>query len=157
MFIRLGAGTIAILLAASAGAAPQPRGSDCLASLELPQKSFRRLDGLGLKFAFAWVDDIESKVLGGYSPFDLFIVTGRIFSPFELPRGTLERAAFERLSAPNQNIERTGPLRVPNSFSPAQPPALRFNNAGATYQLRVLAVKASRMGDDAVTIQVCRS
>ena len=137
--------------------APQGR-DECLPVRDLAQKSFARLDGLGVKFAFVWVDDIQSKFVGGYDPFDVFVVTGRIYSPFEMSSGKLERPAFERLSRPSRNIERFGPPSVPSSFPRDRPPALRFTSGGAAYELRVSAVQPARFGGEGVvTYQVCRS
>jgi hypothetical protein len=146
----------ALLMAALAVQPPAQPGGDCLPVMDLAQKSFARVEGLGLKFTFVWIDDIGTTLVGGYDPFDMFVVTGRIYSPFEMPNGRLERAAFERLSAPSRNIERFGPLRVPASFSRQRPPTLRFVYGGSRYQVRTIAVKPSRFGDDQVAIQVCR-
>jgi hypothetical protein len=146
----------ALLMAALVVQPPAQSAGDCLPVMDVPQKSFARVEGLGLKFAFVWIDDIGTTLVGGYDPFDLFVVTGRIYSPFEMPTGRLERAAFERLSTPSRNIERFGPLRVPPSFSPRQPPTLRFVYGSSRYQVRMMAVKPSRFGDDRVTLQVCR-
>jgi hypothetical protein len=141
----------------SGALAPQGR-DECLPARDLAQKSFARLDGLGVKFAFVWVDDIRSKFVGGYDPFDVFVVTGRIYSPFEMATGKLERPAFERLSRPGRNIERFGPLSVPSSFPRGRPPALRFTSGGAAYELRVRAVQPARFGGEGVvTYQVCKA
>lgn len=156
MTFRMGvaAGLMALALAAQPSA---QRTGNCLAARDLPQKTFLRLDGLDLKFAFVWVDDIQSKFVGGYDPFDLFVVVGRVYSPFEMSSGKLERGAFERLSRPGRNLERFGPLTVPASFAPREPPTLRFTSGSDRYQVRAIGVKPARFGgDDVVTIQVCR-
>jgi hypothetical protein len=152
------AGLLAMALAVpgSSQQAVQQR-STCLPARDLAQKMFLRLDGFDLKFTFVWVDDIRSKFVGGYYPFEVYVVTGRVYTPFEMQSGKLERAAFQRLSRPSRNIERFGPLTVPPQFSPSQPPALNFVSGTARYQVRVVGVKPSRFGgEDTVTIQVCR-
>ena len=156
MTFRIGvaAGLIAMTLAAQPSAR---RKATCLPARDLPQKTFMRLDGLDLKFTYVWVDDIQSKFVGGYDPFDLFVVVGRVYSPFEMSSGKLERGAFERLSRPGRNLERFGPLTVPASFPPREPPTLRFTSGSGRYQVRTIGVKPARFGgDDIVTIQVCR-
>jgi len=136
---------------------PPSRRAECLPARDLSQKSFVRIDGLGLKFAFVWVDDIQSKLVGGYDPFDVFVVTGKIYSPFEMATGKLERDAFERLTKPGRNIDRFGPLTVPSAFPRGQAPTLRFATASGKYQVRLTAVKPARFGgEDLVTYQVCR-
>jgi hypothetical protein len=156
MRIRL---TVVGALAMTAAVAAQvpARRSNCLPPADLTQKSFVRIDGLGLKNTFVWVDDIQSKFVGGYDPFDVFVVTGKLYSPFEMSAGKLERSAFDRLSRPNKNIDRFGPFRVPASFAPAQPPTFRFSVDSKPYTLRTPTVKPARFGgEDIVTIQVCR-
>ena len=133
------------------------RRPNCLAPIDLAQKSFARIDGLGLRNTFIWVDDIQSKFVGGYDPFDVFVVTGKLYSPFQMPTGKLERRAFERLSQPDKSISRFGPFRVPASFSQSQPPTFRFTVDSKPYQLRTPAVKPGRFGGEGmVTIQLCR-
>jgi hypothetical protein len=160
MRFRIGAaaGLLAVALAAQPSAQPAAqRNGNCLPARDLPQKTFQRVDGLDLKFAFVWVDDIQSNFVGGYDPFDLFVVVGRVYSPFEMASGKLERGAFERLSRPGRNLERFGPLTVPASFPPRQPPTLRFTSGSGRYQVRAIGVKPARFGgEDLVTIQVCR-
>jgi hypothetical protein len=148
----------ATMMMAVVPAAQTPaRRLNCLAAIDLPQKSFVRVDGLGLRNTYIWVDDIQAKFVGGYDPFDLFIVTGKLYSPFEMSAGKLERPAFDRLSRPNRNIDRFGPFRVPASFSSSQPPSFRFTVDSKAYQLRTPVVKPARFGgEDIVTIQVCR-
>jgi hypothetical protein len=147
---------IAMVLMAPAGQAPSPR-VNCLNEMMVPQKSFARIDGPGLKFTYVWVDAIQSKLVGGYDPFDVFIVTGKLFTPFEMATGTLDRAAFERLSKPSRNIERFGPFRIPAGISPNSPPAFRFSVDSKPRQLRATAVKLARFGGQSqVAIQVCR-
>jgi hypothetical protein len=156
MIVPSGLSAAAILVALFAVQAPTSRGSDCLRTMDLAQKSFARVDGLGLKFTFVWIDDIPTTLVGGYEPFDIFVVTGRIYSPFEMSTGRLERSAFERLSAPSRNIQRFGPFKVPASFPAPQPPTFRFTYGADRYVVRTIAVKPSRFGEDLVTIQVCR-
>jgi hypothetical protein len=147
---------IALMLMAPAGQAPSRRVS-CLNEVDVPQNSFARIDGPGLKFTYVWVDAIQSKLVGGYDPFEVFVITGKLYSPFEMATGTLDRAAFERLSRPSRNIERFGPFRVPVSISSNQPPVFRFSADSRPFQLRTTGVKVSRFGGQSVaTIQVCR-
>ena len=85
------------------------------------------------------------------------MVTGKLYSPFEMPAGKLERPAFERLSKPGRGMERFGPFNVPASFPANTPPTLRFTSDSKNYQVRVIAVKPARFGgEDNVTLQVCR-
>lgn len=155
VYPALHAGVVAVTLL-SGVLAPQGR-DECLPARDLAQKSFARIDGLGVKFAFVWIDDIRSKFVGGYDPFDLFVVTGRIYSPFEMATGKLERPAFERLSRPSRNIERFGPFTVPSGFPRDRPPAFRFTSGGADYVLRVVSVQPARFGGEGVmSYQVCK-
>jgi hypothetical protein len=147
----------ALVMTVSLGFQSSPGRAECLPARDLPQKSFARIDGLGLKFAFVWVDDIQSRFVGGYDPFDVFVVTGKIYSPFEMATGKLERGAFDRLTKPGRNIDRFGPVSVPTTFPKGQPPTLRFATASGKYQVRLMAVKPARFGgDDVMTFQVCR-
>lgn len=149
----------AVVLAATAlaGVELQRSRDECMPPRDLAQKSFARIDGLDLKFAFVWADDIQSKFVGGYDPFDVFVVTGRIYSPFEMSSGKLERPAFERLSRPSRNIERFGPFSVPTALPRDRPAAFGFESGGARYELRVTAVRPARFGGEGVmTYQVCR-
>ena len=136
----------AVVLAATAlaGVELQRSRDECLPPRDLAQKSFARIDGLDVKFAFVWVDDIQSKFVGGYDPFDVFVVTGRIYSPFEMASGKLERPAFERLSRPSRNIERFGPF-PPAALPRDRPAAFRFDSGGAPYELRVTAVRPAAL------------
>ena len=59
--------TAVALTAALTGQSASSR-AECLPSRDLAQKSFARIDGLGLKYTFVWVDDIQSKLVGGYNP-----------------------------------------------------------------------------------------
>jgi hypothetical protein len=150
-------GIAVVLLATALAAQPRgPRDSECLPAKNLPQKSFMRVDGLGLRFTFVWIDEIRSRFMGGYEPFDMYVVTGRVYSPFEMATGKLERPAFERLSAPSRNIQRFGPFSVPGTIAAERPPMLPFTYGAQRYQLRTIAVNASRFEDDSVTIQICR-
>jgi hypothetical protein len=149
---------VSAVLALTVAPFPQSASSrvDCLPARDLAQKSFARIDGLGLRFTFVWVDDIQSKLVGGYDPFDLFVVAGKLYSPFEMSSGKLERSAFERLSG-GKGIDRFGPFKVPASFAANQPPTFPFTSESKKYQLRATAVKPARFGgEDLVTIQVCR-
>jgi hypothetical protein len=147
---------ITVILLAPAAQSPSRRVS-CQNEMNVAQKSFARIDGPGLKFTYVWVDAIQSKLVGGYDPFDVFIVTGKLYSPFEMRTGTLDRAAFERLSKPGRNIERFGPFRVPASISSSQPAVFRFSVDSKPYQLRTTGVKVSRFGGESgATIQACR-
>jgi hypothetical protein len=147
---------IAVMLLAPAAQSPSRRVS-CQKEMDVAQKSFARIEGPDLRFTYVWVDTIQSKLVGGYDPFDVFIVRGKLYSPFEMSTGTLDRAAFERLSRPGRNIERFGPFRVPASISSNQPAVFRFSVDSKPYQLRTTGVRVSRFGGQSVaTIQACR-
>jgi hypothetical protein len=109
--------------------------------------------------AFAWVDNIDSQFFGGYAPFDIYVLVGRIYPPFSTTAGRLTRDAFMRLSdsKADLNNDRTGPLRVPSKFGRDNRLTPAFSIGKSRFFLRVVRVQTDRGGDnERVTVQVCR-
>jgi hypothetical protein len=139
--------------AAKPGAPMQARvqkvAAGCSPSVAIPDESFQSLQGV--RDATVWVDDIDSGLSGRFSPFEVYVVTGKVYAPFQLKQGKLGRDAFRKLTSGNYNAQRFGPLVVPTSGTGQLP----FVQDGRQYTLRVLGVTASTFNRDTLTVQVC--
>ena len=129
-------------------------------SFSVKNKTYQRLsssdtlsDAL-LQNAYLWVDDIESKILGGWNPFKIYVVVGRIYPPFGSPTGKLARNDFERLiTRDNVNNELFGPLQVPSQWQTT--PKLTFKVGQSEFYLEVVQVQSVLVGDDSVEFRLC--
>jgi hypothetical protein len=137
---------------APAGAAAQ--GARCGSPTRIPQGSFQAL-GDAAPFAYVWVDDIVSRLTGGFNPFDVYVVTGSVAPPFQAPSGRMNRGAFLSLTKGRYGVSLFGPVKVSDATGGL--PSLPFNTAKGQFSLRVVQVHAVRFGDgNAVTVQLCR-
>lgn len=123
----------------------------CGTPFRVAQKSFKRLDA---KNAYVWVDDIESGIRRGYSPFQIAVVVGSAYPPFRADEGRLERSAFESFVKGAYGITRTnGTVSEAAVKSGA---AVSFTSAKQAFVLRVVSVNTSMGGEDAVMLKLCR-
>jgi hypothetical protein len=127
----------------------QKAASACGPSITMPDESFQALQGV--RDTTVWVDDIDSGLSGRFNPFQVFVVTGKVYAPFQLKQGKLGRDAFQKLTSGNYNAQRFGPLNVPSSGTGQ----LSFVQDGRPYVLRVLRVAPSTFNRDTITVQLC--
>jgi hypothetical protein len=127
-------------------------GPGCSERIVVPDESFRALQGGGLRDASVWVDDIDTGLFGGYQPFNVFVVTGRLYAPFQLAEGKLGRDNFVKFTAKNYNTVTQGPLVVSMEHPQGQ---LGFVQDDRRYSLRVVEVQTSTFNRDAIIVQVC--
>ena len=136
-------------VAPSMQARAQKTAGGCGPSVTMPDESFQALQGV--RDTTVWVDDIDSGLSGRFSPFQVFIVTGKVYAPLQLKQGKLGRDAFQKLTTGNYNTQRFGPLVVPSSGKGQ----LSFVQDGRPYTLRVLGVASSTFNRDTITVQLC--
>ena len=116
----------------------------------MPNASFRALEGV--RDASVWVDDIDSGLLGGFEPFEVYVVTGKLYAPFQLKEGKLVRDNFRKYTAKNYNTQLQGPLRI----SATQPRGqLGFVQDDRRFTLKVTSVQPSTFDRDTITLQLC--
>jgi hypothetical protein len=127
----------------------QRTASGCGQAVVMPDESFQALQDV--RDAAVWVDDIDSGLSGQFNPFQVYVVTGKVYAPFQLKQGKLGRDAFQRLTGGNYNTRRFGPLLVPASGTGQLP----FVQDGRQYVLRVLRVTAATFNRDTITVQLC--
>jgi hypothetical protein len=127
----------------------QRAGSGCGQAVVMPDESFQALQGV--RDTTVWVDDVDSGLSGRFNPFEVYVVTGKVYAPFQLKQGKLGREAFQRLTGGNYNAQRFGPLRVPSSGKGQ----LSFVQDGRPYVLRVLGVAPATFNRDTISVQVC--
>lgn len=130
----------------------QSQASRCANPMRVENKSFRQL-GAPARLAYVWVDDIGSNVFGGFDPFEIHVVTGQAYAPFQAASGPMERGAFLRLTQDAYNVRRHGPVRVsPQNRTTAR---LAFVNNRSRFVLKVTDVQTSLLGNDVVLLQLC--
>lgn len=135
---------------APAKAVSPPPKPGCGTPFVMPDESFRILDDV--RDASLWVDDIDSGLFGGFDAFDVYIVTGRLYAPFQLKHGKLGRDNFRKYTANNYNTVKQGPLAI----SSARPHGdLVFTQDGRTFTLKVTRVQPSTFDRDTITVQLC--
>jgi hypothetical protein len=155
------AGTAALVLAAT----PVSAQTCDPGTFDVLNKTFQRLSApakpwnASLANAFVWVDNINSRIFGGYEPFDVYILVGRIYPPFSSNNGRLTRDAFLRLSDAKKDLNnnRTGPIRVPATFTGEQRLAPAFAIGKGRFFLRAVRMQLQRMGDnERIVLRVCQ-
>ena len=131
-------------------AAKGARAPGCGTAFEMPDASFHALDGV--RDASVWIDDIDSRLLGGFEPFKVYVVTGRLYAPFQLKQGKLGADNFRRYTANNYNTQPQGPLTISDTQPRGQ---LVFVQDDRKFTLKVTSVQPSKLDRDTVTIQLC--
>ena len=134
-------------------AAPAAKGAGapgCGASFVMPNASFRVLEGI--RDASVWVDDIDSGLVRGFAPFQVYVVTGKLYAPFQLKQGKLGRDNFRKYTANNYNTQPHGPLTIADTQPTGQ---LGFVQDGRRFTLKVTGVQPSTFDRDTVTLQLC--
>ena len=135
---------------AAKGATKGARGPGCSAAFVMPNASFRALEGV--RDASVWVDEIDSGLLGGFEPFAVYVVTGKLYAPFQLKQGKLGRDNFRKYTANNYNTQVQGPLTISADRPSGQ---LGFVQDDRRFTLKVTSVQPSTFNRDTVTIQLC--
>ena len=139
------------------GSGPQKQtvktsGPGCTPAFTIPDESFRTLTGGGLRDAAIWVDDIDSGLFGGFEPFEVYVVTGRLYAPFQLAQGKLGKDNFRKYTKGNYNTMPQGPLVI----TPQRPVGqLGFVQDERRFSLRVTGVRPSMWDRDSITAQLC--
>ena len=129
----------------------KPAGAaGCGATFTMPEASFRTLDGV--RDASVWADDIDSSLLGGFKPFEVYVVTGKLYAPFQLKQGKLGRDNFRKYTEKNYNTQPQGPLTIADSHPQGQ---LAFVQDDRRYVLKVTSVTPSKFDRDTITVQLC--
>ena len=116
----------------------------------MPDGSFRILDGV--RGVSRWVDDIDSGLFGGFDAFDVYVVTGKRYAPFQLQQGKLGRDNFRKYTANNYNTVKQGPLAISSARTRGE---LAFTQDGRAYTLKVARVQPSTLDRDTITVQLC--
>jgi hypothetical protein len=122
----------------------------CGSPFVLSDSSFRTLEGV--RDASVWIDDIDSGLLRGFAPFAVYVVTGRLYAPFQLKQGKLGRDNFRKYTANNYNTQLHGPLTIAETQPRGQ---LAFEQDGRRFTLKVTGVQSATFSGDAVTLQLC--
>lgn len=150
---RFGAVTALALLLATVAVplSAQAPGGSCGAPFRVVQSSFQRLSA---RNAFVWVDGIQSGFTGGYSPFQIVVVVGSAYPPFNADQGRLDANGFARLMKSAYGVTRANATVSPAAVKTGL--AVPFTAAQQKHILRVVSVQASMSGDSAVTAMVCR-
>ena len=147
---------LAVLLAAcclgvAGEVAAQPRReAPCSKPFSVAAQSFQQLPG-PTKFAYVWVGEIGSGSYGTYKSFEVQVIVGRTFPPFQAPRGMLDRASLERVIGAAYNTARI-PFKVTPDAVGAQRAQIGFTSADRPFTLRVMSVNAKGATTD---MQVC--
>ena len=128
----------------------KPPASGCGTAFTMADASFRTLEGV--RDASVWADDIDSSLLGGFQPFEVYVVTGKLYAPFQLKEGKLGRDNFRKYTANNYNTQPQGPLTIADSHPRGQ---LAFVQDDRRYVLKVTSVTPSKLDRDTLTIQLC--
>jgi hypothetical protein len=128
-------------------ATPSP---GCGQPFVMPDESFRVLDDV--RNAGLWVDDIDSGLLGGFDPFEIYVVTGRLYAPFQLRQGKLKRASFRTYTANNYNTVPQGPLTLSAQRPRGEMP---FAQGDRRFTLKVIGIQPSTLNRDTITVQLC--
>jgi hypothetical protein len=134
-------------------------------TLDVQNKTYQRLSttpqpwNAALTNAYVWVDNIDSKLFGGYDPFDVYVLVGRIYPPFSTNIGKLSSGGFLRLSDPKKDVNNdlTGPLRVPAALKGELKLAPTFSVGKSRFSLRAVRVTLQRVGDnERIELRVCQ-
>jgi hypothetical protein len=160
LIVAAGIALAQVWLAGQQKPAPKPTqkpvaktsGPGCTPPFTVPDQSFRTLTGGGLRDAAIWVDDIDSGIFGGFEPFEVYVVTGRLYAPFQLAQGKLGRDNFRKYTKGNYNTMSQGPLVLTQQRPVGQ---LGFVQDERRFSLRVTGVQPSAWDRDAITAQLC--
>ena len=130
--------------------APPPPG--CGPAITVGDAAFYPLTGGGLRDASVWIDDVDSGLSGRFLPFEVYVVTGRVSSPFSLKEGQLSRGAFLKFTTGNYNTVVEKPIVVDKETRRGE---RAFMQGGRRFTLKVLGVQAATFSRDTVTLQLC--
>ena len=143
---------VGTLGAASAPAAGQSRKAErCSKQVSVSEQSFQQLENPA-RHAYVWVGEIRSSLFGNYDPFDVYVLVGQTFPPFQAPSGRLDRASLDRIVGAAYNTDRFGPLRVTADLIGANRAQLPFKSADRPFTLKVVSVNARAA---ATELQIC--
>jgi hypothetical protein len=137
---------------ASARAGLEP--PDCSGAIGVPERSFQQLPSPA-KYAYVWVDDIDSKVFGGYNPFPVYVLVGGTYSPFQARSGKLDRTLFDKVSQAAYDAKRFGPLLVSSATVQNGRAVLGFTSGPRKLSIKVVGVTSRLVGEDSMQLQLC--
>jgi hypothetical protein len=146
---------LGVLLAVNAAAQGRSQ-AECGAPIErehtVCQRCYEQFDSQEFnKRVYVYVPDIKSKLLGGFDPFDLWIVEGIYGPPFLDYGGVFQQDKFEQL----KNTGNVIATRIPvdkNALGKAQP----FKVGKSAFRIEPVRVETSYGGTDRVTLKICR-
>ena len=130
--------------------------SACTAAIErdhtVCQRCYEQFDSQEFnKRVYVYVPDIKSKLLGGFDPFDMWIVEGIYGPPFLDYGGVFQQDKFEQL----KNTGNVIATRIPvdkNALGKAQ----SFKVGKNAFRIEPIRVETSYGGTDRVTLRICR-
>jgi hypothetical protein len=136
---------VVVLAAALAGAAGEATAQPCSKPVPVSSQSFQQLPD-PTKYAFVWVGEMRPA-----GPFEVQVIVGHTFAPFQAPRGMLDRASLDRVVGAAYNTTRY-PLSVAPDAAGTGRAQTAFTSGGRPFTLKVVAVNAKASSAD---VQVC--
>ncbi len=128
----------------------------CSKPFEVPDRTYYRLSiawpaQAGLTNSFVWVEDITSRLFGGYRPFDVYVIVGKNYAPFSQSSGRLNRRDFNIINGKSANNEFTQ-WRIDSSKLVPRP----FTAGSVKYLLTVVDVDNAYFAEnDSITLKIC--
>jgi hypothetical protein len=120
----------------------------CGARFEVVQRHFQKINHPAFEGLYFYTGDIHSSVMG-FSPFDLFLVSGKVYPPFSKDKGRLKEPDFFNLFKNDQAFTVT-PLRISHPQG-----SVKFSVQGAAFTVNY-SVKPAWFADDKIQVQVCK-
>jgi hypothetical protein len=148
---------VGVLLAAGGAAQPKPQpqprcGTPIEREHSVCQRCYEQLDNEAFgKRVYLYVPDIKSKALGGFDPFDVWIVEGVYGPPFLDYGGVFDQSKFERLQKTGNVVVTRVPVDK-NRLGKAQ----SFKVGKNAFQIEPTRVLTSFGGTDRVALKICR-
>jgi hypothetical protein len=140
-----------LVMAGSLGLAADVAGqAPCSRPTTVAAQSFQQLPS-PTKFAYVWVGEIRPGGYGSYNPFEVQVIVGRTFPPFQAPSGMLDRASLDRVVGAAYNTTRS-PLTVTADAVGASRAQVQFTSGDRPFTLKVVSVNAKAPSAD---VQVC--
>jgi hypothetical protein len=129
----------------------------CSSQFEVPDRTYYQLAQAfpgypDLANAFVWLDDINSRLFGGYRPFDVFVIVGKNYPPFSASAGRLNRNDFDTIRGYKSANNRFTKWSIePKKLGPGD-----FIVGQKRYLLTVVEVRNAYLAqNDSITVKVC--
>jgi hypothetical protein len=135
-----------VLTSALVGAAAEVAAQPCSKPVPVSSQSFQQLPD-PTKYAFVWVGEMRP----GPGPFEVQVIVGQTFAPFQAPRGVLDRASLDRVVGAAYNTTRY-PLSVAPDAAGTSRAQTAFTSGGRPFTLKIVSVNAKASTAD---VQVC--